>query len=60
MEEKELRLIKNAITDINAALSCIDTIKEGLGLRGQSFTEDNLEAAKAKLKRLILESTGEL
>jgi hypothetical protein len=60
VEQKELKLIKSAIIDINSALSCIDALKEGLGLRGQSFTEDNLEAAKTKLKRIILESTGEL
>lgn len=60
MEEKESRLVSEAIHDINDALSGIDGIKEGLGLRGQSCIDHSLEAAKEKLRRALLYSIGEM
>lgn len=59
-EEMEIRLINEAIVDINDALSGLDAIKEGLGLRGQSAIEANLEAAKSRLKRIILLNLGQV
>jgi len=56
----EIRLINEAIVDINDALSGLDAIKEGLGLRGQSAIEANLEAAKSRLKRIILLNLGQV
>ncbi|MFA7170947.1 MAG: hypothetical protein WC180_03065 [Candidatus Paceibacterota bacterium] len=53
-EEMEIKLISSAIADIDDALSGLDVIKEGLGLRGQSTIEANLEAAKSRLKRILL------
>ena len=53
-EAMELKLINEAIVDINDALSGLDAIKEGLGLRGRSTIEANLEAAKDRLKRIII------
>lgn len=57
-EEMEIRLINEAIVDINDALSGLDAIKEGLGLRGQSAIDANLEAAKPRLRRIILQNLG--
>lgn len=56
----ELRLISEAIVDINDALSGLDAIKEGLGLRGRSTIEANLEAAKDRLKRIIILNLGQV
>jgi hypothetical protein len=60
IDEQELRLIREAVRDINDALSRVDQIKEGLGLRGQSPIEVDLEASKSKLKRILLKDTGQL
>ena len=59
-EASELRLINEAIVDINDALSGLDAIKEGLGLRGRSTIEANLEAAKDRLKRIIILNLGQV
>ena len=59
-EALELRLINEAIVDINDALSGLDAIKEGLGLRGRSTIEANLEAAKDRLKRIIILNLGQV
>lgn len=59
-EEMIRRLINEAIADINYALTGIDTVKDGLGLYGESAIEHNLESAKEKLRRITLESTGEM
>jgi hypothetical protein len=60
ISEMELRLVSESIRDINDALSRVDQIKEGLGLRGQSPIEVDLEAAKSRLKRILLNDTGQL
>ena len=60
MDGMELRLIKEAIVDINDALSGLDALKEGLGLRGQSAIDANLEAAKSRLRRIILQNLGQV
>lgn len=60
MNDQELRLIKEAIADLNDVISGIDGIKEGLGLRGQSRIDDSIEAAKEKLRRVLLMEIGEL
>lgn len=55
-----MRLMNEALSDINYALTGIDMVKDGLGLYGNSAIEDNLNAAKVKLKRAITEMTGDL
>jgi len=59
-EEMEIRLLNSAIADIDDALSGLDAIKEGLGLRGRSTIEANLEAAKSRLKRVLLLNLGQV
>jgi hypothetical protein len=59
-EETELRLINEAISDINDALSGLDAIKDGLGLRGESAIEMHLETAKSRLKRIIMLNSGQV
>ena len=60
LTDAETRILNDAISDINDALSGVDNLKEGLGLRGKSTIEVNLEAAKDRLKRLILKDLGQM
>lgn len=60
MEELSKRLIRDSINDINDALSGVDGIKEGLGLRGESFIDDALNSAKEKLRRVLLTEIGDM
>jgi hypothetical protein len=59
LSEWELKQIREAIIDINDALSGVDRIKDGIGLYGECTVEVNLVAAKERLRRIIISNIGE-
>lgn len=60
MDEWEIKQLKLTIVDINDALTGVDMIKDGIGLRGECTIEVNLVAAKERLKRILIANLGEM